>query len=145
MAARSPNGDLPMIAGFIVVRRRSTGAPTVTAEHPDDRRRDTGGASTENLVISSGNRPVAEQSPYSGARWLTLRHGSRSRKSGGELPISKNRHPAKIYRHRAIYVSWDVGFITYWAQTFIEHLHILSTHLCTYLDWRIHSCWYMSH
>ena len=66
MAARSPNGDLPMIAGFIVVRRRSTGAPTVTAEPPDDRRRDIGGASAENLVISRGNRPVAEQSPGGG-------------------------------------------------------------------------------
>ena len=63
MAALSPNGDLPMIAGFIVVRRRSTGAPTVLTEPPDDRRRDIGGASAENLVISRGNRPVAEQSP----------------------------------------------------------------------------------
>ena len=63
MAARSPNGDLLMIAGFIVVRLRSTGAPTVTADPPDDRRRDIGGASAENLVISRGNRPVTEQSP----------------------------------------------------------------------------------
>ena len=66
MAARSPKGDLPMIAGFIVVRRRSTGAPTVTAEPPDDRRRDIGGASAENLDISTGNRLVAEQSPGGG-------------------------------------------------------------------------------
>ena len=54
MAARSPNGDLPMIAGFIVVRRRSTGAPTVTAGPPDDHRRDISGASAENVVISRG-------------------------------------------------------------------------------------------
>ena len=66
MAARSPNGDLPMIAGFIAVRRRSTGAQTVTAEPPDDRQRDIGGASAENLFISRGNRPVAEQSPGGG-------------------------------------------------------------------------------
>ena len=46
---------------------------------------------------STGGRTVSRRRP-SGARWLTLRHGSRSRKSGGELPISKNRHPAKIYR-----------------------------------------------
>ena len=51
MAARSPNGDLPMIAGFIVICRQSTGAPTVTAEPPDDHRRDIGGASAENLVF----------------------------------------------------------------------------------------------
>ena len=66
MAACSPNGDLLMIAGFIVVRRRSTGAPTVTAEPPDDRRRDIGGALAENLVVSRGNRLVAEQSPGGG-------------------------------------------------------------------------------
>ena len=40
---------------------------------------------------STGGRTVSR-------RRLTLRHGSRSRKSGSELPISKNRHPAKIYR-----------------------------------------------
>ena len=66
MAARSPNGDLPMIAGFIVIHLRSTGAPMATAEPPDDRQQDTGGASAKNLVISSGNRPVAEQSPGGG-------------------------------------------------------------------------------
>ena len=74
MAARSPNGDLPMIAGFIVVRQRSTGAPTVTAGPPDDRRRDTDGASAGNFVISRENRPVAKQSPCGGhqapAAWL---------------------------------------------------------------------------
>ena len=74
MAARWPNGDLPMIAGFIVVRRRSTGAPTVTGRPPDDRRRGIGGTSAENLVISWGNRTVAEQSPDGGrqvpAGWL---------------------------------------------------------------------------
>ena len=52
-----------MIAGSISVRRRSTGAPTVTAGPPADRRRDIVGASAEILVISRGNRMVAEQSP----------------------------------------------------------------------------------
>ena len=112
MAARSPNGDLPMIAGFIVVHRRSTGAPTVTAEPPDDRRRDTGGASAENLVISSGNRPVAEQSPGSGhqvpAGWLY------DMVQGQENPAVSCRSRKigirqKSTGHRAIYVSWDVG------------------------------------
>ena len=39
MAARCPNGDLPMIVGFIGVRRRPAGAPPVTAGPPADRRR----------------------------------------------------------------------------------------------------------
>ena len=63
MAARSPKGERPVIAGFIVVRQRSTGLPAVTAGTPDDLRRNIGGASAKNLVISRENRPVAEQSP----------------------------------------------------------------------------------
>ena len=103
MVARSPNGDLPMIAGFIVVRRRSTGAPTVTAEPPDDRRWGIGRKFGHFQWKSTGGRTVSRRRP--GTRWLTLRHGSRSRKSGGELPISKNRHPAKIYRSpRDLYI-----------------------------------------
>ena len=106
-AALSPNGDLPMIAGFIVVHRRLTGAPTVTAEPPDDRRRDIGGASAENLVIFRGNWPVAEQSPGGGcqapASWLydmvegqeNLPMSCRSRKIGIRQ---------KSTGHRAIYI-----------------------------------------
>ena len=112
MAACSPNGDLLMIAGFIVVRWRSTGAPTVTTEPPDDRRRDTGGASAENLVISSGNRPVAEQSSggsrQAPAGWLY------DMVQGQENPAVSCRSRKigirqKSTGHRAIYVSWDVG------------------------------------
>ena len=58
MAARSPKGERPVFAGFIVVWRQSTGLPAVTAGTLDDRRRDTGRASAENLVISRiGQRP----------------------------------------------------------------------------------------
>ena len=111
MAARSPNGDLPMIAGFIVVRRRSTGAPTVTTEPPDDSRRDTGGASAENMVISSGNRQVAEQSPCGRqvpTAWLC------DMVQGQENPAVSCRSRKigirqKSTGHQAIYVSWDVG------------------------------------
>ena len=119
MAARSPNGDLPMVAGFIVICRRSTEAPTVTAEPPDDRRRDTGGASAENLVISSGNRPVAQQSPGGGrqapAGWLY------DMVQGQENPAVSCRSRKigirqKSTSHRAIYVSWDVGFSLEWAR-----------------------------
>ena len=63
MAVWSPKGERLVIAGFISVRRRSTGLPAVSAGPPDDRRRDTGGASAENFVICRENRPVAEQSP----------------------------------------------------------------------------------
>ena len=68
MAARCPNGDLPMIVGFIVVCRRPTGIPAVTAGAPADRRRDTGGASVGNFVICRVNRVVAEQSPRGAGR-----------------------------------------------------------------------------
>ena len=112
MAARSPNGDLPMIAGFIVVCRQSTGAPTVTTEPPDDRRRDIGGAPAENLVISRGNRPVAEQSSCGRRQaptgWLY------DMVQGQENPAVSCRSRKMDIRqkstgHRAIYVSWDVG------------------------------------
>ena len=66
MAARCPNGDLPMIIRFIVVRQRPTGVPAVTAGAPAYRRRDTGGASAGNFVICRANRAVAEQSPSGG-------------------------------------------------------------------------------
>ena len=66
MAARCPNGDLPMIVGFIVVCRRPTGILAVTAGAPADHRRDTCGASAGNFVICRANRAVAEQSPSGG-------------------------------------------------------------------------------
>ena len=66
MAARCPNGDLPMIIVFIVVCRRPTGVPAVTAGAPADRRRDTGGASAGNFVICRVNWAVAEQSSSGG-------------------------------------------------------------------------------
>ena len=74
MAIHSPNGDLPMIAGFIVVRRRSTGAPMVNAEPPDDRRRGINRKFGHFQRKSTGGRTVSRRRP-SGARWLTLRHG----------------------------------------------------------------------
>ena len=66
MAARCSNGDLLMIVGCIVVCRRPTGAPAVTAGAPADRRRATGGASDGNFVICRANQAVAEQSPSGG-------------------------------------------------------------------------------
>ena len=100
MAARSPNGDLPMMAGFIVVHRRSTEAPNghrwASWRSSAGHRRGIGRKFGHFQWKSTGGRTVSHRRP-SGTRWLTLWHGSRSRKSGGELLISKNRHPAKIY------------------------------------------------
>ena len=42
MPERRPADDLPMIVGFIVIRRRPAGGPAVTAGAPADRRRDIG-------------------------------------------------------------------------------------------------------
>ena len=66
MAARSPKGEHLMTAGFIVVRRRSTGPPAVIAGPQCDRRRDIGGASADNFVICRENRLVVEQSSGGG-------------------------------------------------------------------------------
>ena len=69
----------------------------------------------------------------SGDHWVSLWLCSRSRKSGGHLPISQNRHPAKIRPkssgHSAIYVvlwrqlsnqpSVDVANDT-WTEKFLE-------------------------
>ena len=62
MAARCPNGDLPMIAGFLDIRRRPAGPPAVTAGRPADRRRGIG----RNLVILKVNRAATKQSPGGG-------------------------------------------------------------------------------
>ena len=62
MAARCPNGDLPIIVGFLGVRRRPAGAPPVTAGPPADRRR----AIARNFCHLQVNRAVAEQSPGGG-------------------------------------------------------------------------------
>ena len=94
MAARSPNRDLPMIAKLSLL--------TIV-----------GRASAENLVISSGNRPVTEQSPSGGRQapaglLYSMVQGQenptvscRSRKIGIQQ---------KSTGHRAIYVPWDIGF-----------------------------------
>ena len=68
---RSPVGERQATVGFIAILRQSTGLPAVTAGSLDNRRRDTGGASAENLVISIENQPVAEQSPGGGRQATT--------------------------------------------------------------------------
>ena len=68
MAARCPNGDLPMIVGFIVVLRRPTGVQAVTAGAPANRGRDTGGASAGNFVTCRTNRAVPNSLPAAASR-----------------------------------------------------------------------------
>ena len=63
MAAQCPNGDLPMIIGFIVVRRRPTGVPAVTAGAPADRRRDIGRKFCHLQSESGGGRTVSQRWP----------------------------------------------------------------------------------
>ena len=63
MAARCPNGDLPMIVGFIVIRRRPAGAPAVTAGRPGDHRRGIGRKFCHLLSESGGHRTVDRRWP----------------------------------------------------------------------------------
>ena len=62
MAARCPNGDLPMIAGFLDIRRRPAGP----RQSPLDDLPIAVGASAEISVILKVNRAATEQSPGGG-------------------------------------------------------------------------------
>ena len=66
MATRCPNGDLPMIVGFIVIRRRLTGVPAVTAGGPADHRRDICQKFCHLLSESGGGRTVSQWRPADG-------------------------------------------------------------------------------
>ena len=63
MPKRRPADDLPMIVGFIVVRRRLAGGPAVTARAPADRRRDIGRKFCHLLSESGGGRTVTQRRP----------------------------------------------------------------------------------
>ena len=63
MAARCPNGDLPMIAGFLGIRRRPAGAPAVTTRPPADCRRGIARNFGHPQSESSGRRAVAWRWP----------------------------------------------------------------------------------
>ena len=63
MATRCPNGDLPMIAGFLDIRRRPAGPPAVTAGRPADRRRGIGRNFGNPQSESGGHRAVAWRWP----------------------------------------------------------------------------------
>ena len=94
-----------MIVEFIVVRRRPTGIPAVTAGAPADRRRDTGGASAGNFVICRANRAVAGRH---------LLHHFYDMVQGRENPpmtcrCQKVGIGEKSAGHRSIYKACDVG------------------------------------
>ena len=63
MAARCPNSDLPMIAGFLDIRRRPAGPPAVTAGPPADRRQGIGRNFGHPQSESGGRRAVAWRWP----------------------------------------------------------------------------------
>ena len=59
----APNGDLPMIGGFLGIRRRPAGAPAVTAGPPADRRRGIARNFGHPQSESGGRRAVAWRWP----------------------------------------------------------------------------------
>ena len=63
MAARCPNSDLPMIVGFLGIRRRPAGAPPVTVGPPADRRRGIARKFCHLQSESGGRRTVAWRWP----------------------------------------------------------------------------------
>ena len=63
MAARCPNGDLLMIAGFLDIRRRPAGPLAVTAGPPADRGRGIGRNFGHPQSESGGHRAVAWRWP----------------------------------------------------------------------------------
>ena len=77
----------------------SDGDRQVPRQSPLDHRPIAVGASAEILVIRKVNRAAAKQSPGGGwqtsGAWL-LRPGSRSKKSGDDLPMPQNRNRRKI-------------------------------------------------
>ena len=111
VAARSPNGDPAAIYRFVDIDRRSAGALPGIGRSPSDGRRTEPGK-TVRLQLSSADHHVSARRWSAGDRWPSAHSCSRSWKSAGDLPMSKNRHPAKIAEksggHRRIYKACDV-------------------------------------
>ena len=118
MAARCPNGDLPMIIGFLGIRRRPAGAPAVTAGPPVDR------------------RPAIAPKFLSSAKWIRRSPNSRlavaARRPVHDFydMVQGRKNLAMICRcqktgiggksgdHRTIYKACDVGII--WVSVMSE-------------------------
>ena len=113
VAARSPDGDPTAIDRFVDIDRRSPGALPAIGRSPGDGRRIETGKTGRLQLSSADHRPIARRWS-AGGRWASALSCSRSGESAGDLPMSKNRHPAKIGEksggHRRIYKACDVGF-----------------------------------
>ena len=121
MAARCPNGDLRIIVGFIVVRRRPAGVPAVTAGAPADRRRDIGRKFCHLLSESGGGRTVSQRWPAD-VRCLTFTTWFKGRENPAMIcRCQKGGIGEKSSGHRGIYIPCDVPFR--WC------------HLCDQMSW----------
>ena len=112
VAARSPDGDRTAIDRFVDIARRSPGALTAIGRSPGDGRRIMPGKTGRWQLRSADHRPDARRWP-SGGRWASAQSCSRSGESAGDLPMSKNRHPAtngeKSGGHRTISKACDAA------------------------------------
>ena len=112
VASRSPDGDPAAIDRFVDIDRRSPGALPGIGRSPGDGRRIEPGK-TGRLQLSSADHCPSARRWLAGDRWASAQSCSRSGESADDLPMSKNRHPAKIGEksggHRRIYKACDVA------------------------------------
>ena len=106
VAGRSPNSDPPAINRFVDIGRRSAGALPGGGHRTEP-------GKTGHLQLSPADHRASARRWSAGDRWPSDHSASRSWKSAGDLPMCKNRDPAKIGEksadHRSIYKACDVG------------------------------------
>ena len=90
-----PPDHLTVIHWFLDISWRSPGPPAVIGRSPGGGRRTEPRKHGHLGLTPAGGRTVARRWS-AGDRWPSYQSGSRSSKSADELPISKNRHPAKM-------------------------------------------------
>ena len=109
MAARCPNGDLPMIIGFLGVRRRPAGAPPVTTRPPADCRRGIAWKFCHLQSESGGRRTVAWRWPAD-VRCLTFTTWFKVEKNPAMIcRCQKTGIGEKSGDHSRIYKACEVG------------------------------------
>ena len=115
MAARCPNGDLPMIAGFLDIRRRPAGPPAVTAGRPADRRRGIGRNFGNPQSESGGHRAVAWRWPAD-VWFLTFMTRFKVKKiRRSSTDASKQESAENRGDHRTILKACDTAITPSWS------------------------------
>ena len=110
MPERRPADDLPMIVGFIVIRRRLAGGPAVTAGVPADRRRDIG-RKLCHLRNKSGDRRTVTWRRPADVRCLNFKDRVQGRENPAVIcRCQKTGIGGKSGDHPTIYKACDVGF-----------------------------------